>query len=293
MDNQETTSAFDLGLVVSDADKSLAFYRDVLGLVYGSGIPINDGAMFHQLVSGSSTLKIIAPATAPAICSAPGRGQSGLDPESTMRAIMQGAGFRFLTIYTSDIQEIAARCAAAGHSMVVPLQEQSYAPGTFLAIVEDPDGNWVELLSSSKTAFDLGLVVVDGETSIAFYRDMLGFTYDSGVPIYDGAMYHKLASGSSTLKIIAPATAPEICSAPGRGQSGLELDDAVRAIMRGAGFRSLTINVSNIEEIADRCVKAGCAMIVPLQELSYAPGSFMAMVEDPDGNWVELLQKTA
>ena len=288
MDNQQIASRFDLGLVVSDADKALAFYRDALGLVYDSGVPIYDGAMFHKLASGSSVLKIIAPVTAPEICSAPGPGQSGLDPEDTMRAIMRGAGFRCLTIHVANIQEVTARCAEAGYTMVAPLQELS-ASGTSLAIVEDPDGNWIELLSSPKAEFDLCVVAADEEKSLAFYRDTLGLTYDSGVPIYDGAMFHKLASGSSVLKIIAPVTAPEICSAPGPGQSGLDLENTMRAIMRGAGFRYLTIHVANIKEIADRCVEAGCSIIVPLQELSYAPGSLMAMVEDPDGNWVELL----
>jgi catechol 2,3-dioxygenase-like lactoylglutathione lyase family enzyme len=139
------------------------------------------------------------------------------------------------------------------------------------------------------SGFDLGLVVADAEKTLAFYRDALGLEYDSGASIYDGAMFHKLTSGSSVLKIIAPVSAPEVCSAPGPGQSGLELADTMRAIMKGAGFRYLTIHVSNIEEILARCVAYGYSIVVPLQELSFAPGSLMAMVEDPDGNWVELL----
>lgn len=140
-------------------------------------------------------------------------------------------------------------------------------------------------------AFDLGLVVSDGDRALAFYRDAIGLAFDSTTPIYDGAMFHKLNSGPSVLKLIAPVTAPAIVSAPGSGDVGLELADTMRAIMRSAGFRYLTINVSGIDEIVDRCVTAGYPIIVPLQELGYAPGTFMAMVADPDGNWVELLQK--
>lgn len=290
MGDQSTTTAFDLGMVVTDADQALAFYRDALGLVYERGGPIYDGAMFHQLTSGSSALKIIAPVSAPAICSAPGPARSRVELGDTMRAIMRGAGFRYLTICVSNIEEITARCAEAGYSTVEPLQELSFAPGTFMAIVEDPDGNWVELLTSPKAEFDLGIVVADGDKALRFYRDTIGLTYDSGVPIYDGAMFYKLVGGSSVLKVVAPVTAPEICSAPGPGRSGLELDETMRAIMRGAGFRYLTFQVSNIEEIVAKCVAGGYSMVVPLQELSFAPGSTMAMVEDPDGNWVELLR---
>jgi predicted enzyme related to lactoylglutathione lyase len=38
-------------------------------------------------------------------------------------------------------------CAAGGYKVAVGVRE--FRPGTTIAIVEDPDGNWVEFLQAS------------------------------------------------------------------------------------------------------------------------------------------------
>ncbi len=54
------------------------------------------------------------------------------------------------------------------------------------------------------------------------------------------------------------------------------------------GYRYWTITVSNLAELVSACEEAGRTVVVPVTELR--PGITIAIVEDPDGNWVEFLQ---
>jgi catechol 2,3-dioxygenase-like lactoylglutathione lyase family enzyme len=56
-------------------------------------------------------------------------------------------GYRYWTISVSNISELVAACAKAGRTVVVP--EREFRPGIRIAIVEDPDGNWVEFLQGA------------------------------------------------------------------------------------------------------------------------------------------------
>ena len=55
-----------------------------------------------------------------------------------------GAGYRYWTITVSNLTEMVATCAAAGAAVV--WTEREIRPGVKIAMVEDPDGNWVEFL---------------------------------------------------------------------------------------------------------------------------------------------------
>ena len=131
---QLAKDSIDLGIVVTDAAKALAFYRDTLGFTYEGEMPMGGGSVMHRLMCGTSLIKVIAPATVPEAKAAPG-------------GIQGGTGYRYWTISVSNIQELADSCAAKGYKVVVPVRE--FRPGITIAIVEDPDGNWVEFLQAS------------------------------------------------------------------------------------------------------------------------------------------------
>lgn len=126
-----TKDSIDLGIVVSDPERALAFYRDLLGFE-----PAGDGPMpgmhMYRLMCGTSMIKLCHPKRPPA-ASAPSGG------------IVGATGYRYWTISVADIDELTDRCAAEGFTVAVPVTE--IMPGTRIAIVEDPDGNWVEFLS--------------------------------------------------------------------------------------------------------------------------------------------------
>ena len=131
---QLTKDSIDLGIVVADSEKALAFYRDTLGFEHLADTPMPGGGTMHRLMCGTSLIKVVNPGkTLPA--SAPPGG-------------IQGAtGYRYWTISVSNLEEIAAACEKAGYKVAV--QPREIRPGVSIAIVEDPEGNWVEFLKQA------------------------------------------------------------------------------------------------------------------------------------------------
>jgi catechol 2,3-dioxygenase-like lactoylglutathione lyase family enzyme len=128
-------------------------------------------------------------------------------------------------------------------------------------------------VSLTKESIDLGIVTNDAAASIAFYRDVLGFEDLGEFPMAGGVM-RRLRCGTSAIKIVSLKRAPEATAAPG-------------GIGGATGYRYWTISVSNLAEIVAACEAAGAKIAVPITELR--PGTTIAIVEDPDGNWVEFL----
>ena len=128
MGMKPTKNCVDLGIVVKDIKKSLAFYMDLLGLKKVEEVPLWFGHM-HRLGFGDSFVKVIDPKKVPA------GGKVGLDQE---------LGFRYLTFHIGNIEEVCLDCEKAGVSFEVPLKE--LRPGVKIAMVRDPDGNVVEFL---------------------------------------------------------------------------------------------------------------------------------------------------
>ena len=54
-------------------------------------------------------------------------------------------GYRYWTITVSNMGDVVSACAAAGAKVVMTARE--IRPGVKIAIVADPDGNWVEFLT--------------------------------------------------------------------------------------------------------------------------------------------------
>jgi glyoxylase I family protein len=122
--------SIDLGIVTSNVDALVDFYRDVLGFADLGETPM-PGAKMRRLVCGTSAIKLIAP-TRPPGAVAPSGGIHG------------ATGYRYWTISVANLSEVVAACLAANATVAVP--ETTLRPGVRIAIVEDPDGNWVELL---------------------------------------------------------------------------------------------------------------------------------------------------
>ncbi len=130
-------------------------------------------------------------------------------------------------------------------------------------------------LAITKEGIDLGIVTNDGPAALAFYRDTLGFEHEADTPFPGGGTMHRLWCGKSLIKVVVPEPAAGE-RAPGA------------PIPRSTGYRYWTISVSNLEEMVARCKEAGYG--VPVEPVEIRPGVTIAMLADPDGNWVELLQ---
>lgn len=128
----------------------------------------------------------------------------------------------------------------------------------------------------NKRAIDLGIVTGDAEPMLKFYRDVLGFEYQGDMQVPGGGTMHRLMCGDSMIKIVVP-TVPPAASAPRGGIQG------------ATGYRYWTISVSNIEDLVKACSDGGYKVVVPISQIR--PGLSIAIVADPDGNWVEFLSQ--
>jgi lactoylglutathione lyase len=121
--------AIEIGIVVADAERSLAFYRDVLGLAYIGDLEF-PGAHMWRFQAGGSVVKLLEMDPAPQAANPPG--------ETT------ATGLRYLSLFVSNIDEVVAQVAADGCAVPIPVTE--FQPGARFAFVEDPEGNRIELL---------------------------------------------------------------------------------------------------------------------------------------------------
>ncbi|MEL6891095.1 MAG: VOC family protein, partial [Actinomycetota bacterium] len=124
---------------------------------------------------------------------------------------------------------------------------------------------------------DLGIVITDSERSLDFYCGILGLEHvaDMPMPIAGGGTMHRIQCGNSVLKLVNLTTTPQTGAGGGPGGA--------------TGLRYLTITVSNLHETVEAARAAGVS--VPLAPTVVREGVTITMLEDPDGNWVELLQQ--
>lgn len=126
-------NSIDLGIITTNAEAALKFYRDTLGFTEAGVWEMPNGATMYRLMCGESMIKLVEPKTAPPAVAPPGG--------------MQGAtGYRYWTISISNITEMLSAIEDAGYKIAMP--ETEIRPGVKIAMVEDPDGNWVEFLDN-------------------------------------------------------------------------------------------------------------------------------------------------
>lgn len=130
------------------------------------------------------------------------------------------------------------------------------------------------MMQPAKEALDLGVLVSDIDKSLEFYRDWLGLRFIEQRPVWYGVI-HRLRFGQSDFKLVLPN------AETGKGARGLE---------NQLGYRYVTFEVQNLSEICALLKEKGVTFFV--EEKEPLPGLRFAMVEDPDGNTVEFLQRS-
>ncbi|MAE16831.1 MAG: extradiol dioxygenase [Deltaproteobacteria bacterium] len=126
-----------------------------------------------------------------------------------------------------------------------------------------------------KDAIDLGIVTRNPEAMLTFYRDTLGFNFKEETPMSGGGNMLRLMCGSSMIKLVTPGNLADVDAPPG-------------GIGGATGYRYFTITVSNLDEVTQECADSGASVAVPVTEIR--SGVRIAIVNDPDGNWVEFVQ---
>lgn len=130
-------------------------------------------------------------------------------------------------------------------------------------------------LMVNKAAIDLGIITRDAGPMLAFYQTLLGLELEGVIPMPSGGTMHRLKVGDSVVKIVQLDRAPPADAVPG-------------GIPAATGMRYWTIHISNLAAVVELCDQAGYQVVVPPTVIR--SGVTIAMVVDPDGNWLELLQ---
>ena len=150
------TQTIDLGMVVSDLEKSLKFYKDVLGFSEVSGFKVPgqfaaDAGLANSLDLDVHVLVLGTGDTATKLKLMQFKSSPGARVDNAF--IHSSYGFRYLTIAVKDLNAAVAKANDAGGKLIakcpVPLPA-GFPAGLGLANYRDPDGNLVELVGPWK-----------------------------------------------------------------------------------------------------------------------------------------------
>ena len=149
-------TTIDLGVVVSDIEKSAAFYKEAIGFTEIDGFQVSadfatDSGLTenHALSIRVFTLGEGESATKLKLMQLPGVDSA----KSKSDTIHSQLGFSYITIFVNDTTAAMERLSKNGVKPLakgpVPLPK-GFPEGIFLTLVKDPDGNFVELVGPRK-----------------------------------------------------------------------------------------------------------------------------------------------
>lgn len=130
----------------------------------------------------------------------------------------------------------------------------------------------------AKAGIDLGIVVRDLAAMLTFYRDVLGLYHEGENPVPGGGTMHRLWAAETMVKLVSLDPVPDAANPPG-------------GLRAGTGLRYFTFSVSNLDDVFAACLRAGAPVVVA--PTTVAQGTRIALVEDPDANHVEFLERTS
>jgi len=145
-----------------EREKMIAFYGQVLGLKPLATFNLGGGSQMTRFGVGTSEVKLT------------GVVQNRTYGTGAIDAI---AGLRLLTFFFPDEAALSARFTASG--LPAPAFRDA-GPGRRAALVQDPDGQWVEMVviaNAPADTFDrieVGITATNLEKSRAFYREFVG-----------------------------------------------------------------------------------------------------------------------
>jgi len=122
---------------------------------------------------------------------------------------------------------------------------------------------------------EAGIVSNDGAALAGFYCSAFGFEVVKVLEFPEGTV-HRLARGSTGLKIFQPADEP------------LPAEDTITWSGR-VGFAYAAIHVDDAPAAVDAAVAQGARVTADVT--SHRRGARMALITDPDGNMLEILQE--
>jgi catechol 2,3-dioxygenase-like lactoylglutathione lyase family enzyme len=119
--------------------------------------------------------------------------------------------------------------------------------------------------------FEVG--IVSGDTQLVTFLSEV-FDLERLVPDeYPVGTLHRLVTPGAVIKVMVPNDPPAAAES--------------QPFMTMKGLRYLTMRVQDLEEVLRRCRERGGGIL--LEPMEFEPGRRIAVIADPDGNTMELL----
>lgn len=147
-----TKPTIDIGLVVKDADRTAAFLTNAIGFKELSSFPVSVelGRKIGLIEGHAIQIRVFAledaeQATRLKVLAFP-NASSKVPDQQTIHSTL---GLSYLTLFVKDTDRALERLRAA---KVSPLGETplDLGGGTYITVVRDPDGNFIELIGPKK-----------------------------------------------------------------------------------------------------------------------------------------------
>ncbi len=135
----------------------------------------------------------------------------------------------------------------------------------------------MERINFTSKAIDIGIVTSNKESILNFYENILGFTNEVQIPFPGLGTVNKISYGIGYIKVLVLDDKPSNTSPIGDFSTS-------------NGIRYITINLSNLDELITICSKNNVTIIN--SGMTIRPGVTVALIQDPDGNLIELMQTT-
>jgi predicted enzyme related to lactoylglutathione lyase len=120
--------------------------------------------------------------------------------------------------------------------------------------------------------FEVGLVSRDARL-VDFFAEV--FLLERLAPAeYPSGTLHRLGTPGAVIKVMVPTEAPA--------------ERAAQPFLAVTGLRYLTMSVDDLDDVIARCGK--CGGRVMHEPFEFEPGKRIAVIADPDGNAIEVLQ---
>ena len=294
--------------IVSDLDKSLGFYRDVLGLTVSNTIPFgpNDAvAKFGHTEGGQSRVAVLkVPGLAMGIelieyrkIARTPQHPRFVDPGAANMALrIRGLDALFPKIKSYP----GVTVLTAGGTPVTLTTPNGVLHAVF---VQDPDGFVVEMLDVANPPADAppGHVIAgasfeatvrDSEQTLKFYRELLGFDVKLGAAFNDNQQM------ASTAGAPGASFRQSTARIPGTGVpfTLIEFRNIQRKMLSGRtqdpGTSVLQLIVKDVDALTAKLKAAGVPVVstggVPVQ---VSPTLRIAIVRDPNNMLLELAQR--
>ena len=285
--------------IVQDLDKSLAFYRDVLGLVPANNMGWSNMPAIMQLGDTPGAQSRMAALRVPG-------SQLGVElieykdiDRKPQQPRFQDPGAANLGLTIRDMAAILPKLVPAGGKILTPNAPTVLNGGRY-TFVQDPDGFIVELVQPADAATRPGtdmvlggvfeLTVANSEESVKFYNDLLGFNMTLGASFNDNQTMASTAGtpGASFRQSRAPIPGTTV------SMTLIEFKNVERKTLSGRtqdpGTAILQLRVNDVAALTAK-MKAAGAKVVTTGGVPVTVGNLkIALVRDPNNLLLELMQ---